>query len=44
MTHRSWRVHRLRRLRRGLPGRRLLCRGSASGGVGQIHRDQRAVL
>ena len=36
--HRSRRVHRLRRLRRGLPGRRLLRRGPAPRGVGEVHR------
>ena len=42
--HRPRRVHRLRRLRRGLPGRRLLRRGPAPGRVGQIRRDQRRLL
>ncbi|CAA9491464.1 MAG: Ferredoxin, partial [uncultured Solirubrobacterales bacterium] len=42
--HRSRRVHRLRRLRRGLPRRCVLCRGSASWGVGKVHSDQRRIL
>ena len=42
--HRPRRVHRLRRLRRGLPGGRLLRRGPAPRRVGQVHRDQRGVL
>ena len=42
--HRPRRVHRLRRLRRGLPSGRLLRRGPAPRGVGQVHPDQRRVL
>ena len=40
--HRSRGVHRLRRLRRGLPGRRLLRRGPAPGRVVEVRPDQRA--
>ena len=39
--HRPGGVHRLRRLRRGLPGRRLLRRGSAARRVAEVHPDQR---
>ena len=42
--HRPRGVHRLRRLRRGLPGRRLLRRGPAARRVAELRRDQRAVL
>ena len=42
--HRPRGVHRLRRLRRGLPGRRLLRRGPAPGRVAALRRDQRGVL
>ena len=37
-------VHRLRRVRRGLPGRRLLRRGPAAGRVGEFAAAQRGVL
>jgi hypothetical protein len=42
--HRSRTVHRLRRLRRGLPGRRDHARGHGSRRVAEVHRDQRSVL
>src|SRR3954451_19720736 len=43
-VHRPRRVHRLRRLRGGVPGRRLLRRGPAAGGMAEVLRDQRELL
>ena len=42
--HRSGGVHRLRCLRGGLSGRRLLRRGPAPRGVAEVHPDQRGLL
>src|SRR5437588_8637931 len=42
--HRPRGVHRLRRVRRGLPRGRLLRRGPAPGGVAEVHADQRGLL
>src|SRR5829696_8454886 len=43
-VHRPRGVHRLRRVRRGLPRRRMLRRGPAPGRVELVHPDQRGVL
>src|SRR3954466_9595780 len=42
--HRPGRVHRLRRLRRSVPGRRLLRRGPAARRMAEVRGDQRELL
>jgi hypothetical protein len=44
VVHRSGRVHRLRRVRPGLPGLGHLCAGRPAGEMGSLYREERGAL